>query len=74
VVTDFLKISTVHLKFGEKIRIDQIQFFSTHILFKHCSKVRAGLGVQQLTRTTGLMEAFICIPHTVWDLKRKEPT
>jgi hypothetical protein len=29
------KIGTIYLKFDEKIRIDQIRFFSTHQIFKH---------------------------------------
>jgi hypothetical protein len=30
------KISTIYLKFGEKIKFDQIRFFTTSRIFKHC--------------------------------------
>jgi hypothetical protein len=33
------KNGTVHPKFGEKIRIDQVRFFSTRQIFKHWSSV-----------------------------------
>jgi hypothetical protein len=35
--TVHVKISNIHPKFSEKIKIDQIQFFSTHRIFKHRS-------------------------------------